>query len=91
MEKDLQEGYVLYATNGKSTDLMNSKIENDFDYFQKTAAFSPTVCYNGSISQNDLGCELQAKGVVEVDLSAMTWLDSLGGQRLCRSVQQWLT
>jgi len=40
---------------------LNDKTENNFDYFQKTAAFSPTVCYNGSISQNNLGCELQAK------------------------------
>jgi len=35
--------------------------ENDFDYFQKGAAIAPQVCYNGYISQNDLGCELQAK------------------------------
>jgi len=61
MEKDLQEGYALYVTNGKSADRMNSIIENNFGYFQKTAAFSPTVCYNGNISQTDLGCELQAK------------------------------
>jgi len=61
MEKDLQEEYVLHVVTGKSNKHMENLIENNFDCFQKTAAFSPTVCYNGSISQNDLGCELQAK------------------------------
>ena len=38
-----------------------SHIENSFDYIQKTAASAPWVCYNKNISQNDLGCTLQAK------------------------------
>jgi len=39
----------------------NAKTENNFDCFQKTAAIDNGICYNGSISQSELGCTLQAK------------------------------
>jgi len=51
MEKDLQ---TAITDVGKLT-------ESNFEYFQKTAAYAPKLCYNGNISQNDLGCTLQAK------------------------------
>jgi len=51
MEKDLDSGTVYPVTI----------TENNFDYFQKIAASTPVICYNGSTSQNDLGCRLQAK------------------------------
>jgi len=51
MEKDL----LKIASAG------NAKDESNFDYFQKTAAIPTRVCYNESISQNDVSCELQAK------------------------------
>jgi len=61
MEKDLQEGYVLQVVTGKSNNHMENSIESNFDIFQKGAALAPSVWYNGIKSQNDLGCELQAK------------------------------
>jgi hypothetical protein len=59
MEKDLLDtaGEVVVLAKFKREGLG----ENSFDYFQKTAASAPKLCYNKSISQNDLGCELQAK------------------------------
>ena len=65
MEKDLND----------TENLVKSTIENNFDIFKKGAAGSSVVCYNKSISQNDLGlvgsvascspmqpgCKLQAK------------------------------
>jgi len=61
MEKDLPKtaSSVIEICEGKE----KSCIENNFDYFQKTAAFTPRVCYNKSISQNDLVCSLQAKEI----------------------------
>ena len=61
MEKDLQEGYVLQVVTSKSNNHMKNRVENNFDIFQKGAALTPSMWYNGIKSQSDLGCELQAK------------------------------
>jgi len=61
MEKDLQEGYVLRVATSKSDDRTENNIENNLGIVQKRAALAPSVWYNGIKSQNDLGCELQAK------------------------------
>jgi len=59
MEKDLSgtTSEVIGLTKTKG----NPQSENSFDCFQKTAAIAPKLCYNGSISRNDLDCVLQAK------------------------------
>jgi len=60
MEKDLQGGHSLQIAGGAIIGPMTNT-ENNFDICQKGAALVSSVWYNGIKSQNDLGCELQAK------------------------------
>jgi len=60
MEKDLLNA-VNIANTASVANADRPMVENSFGKFQKAAAFAPKLCYNESISQNDLDCELQAK------------------------------
>ena len=59
MEKDLQD-FSNVGVENRSEEAVK-KHDNNFDNFQKEAALNTSMWYNCIKSQNDLGCELQAK------------------------------